>query len=160
MEYTIYNKNTGTIIKTVSCSPNQIEIQYDDSIEEHIEGTFDKVTQKIINEKAVSKDINDINIYKYNEIKDEYPIINKSLTDVELDTLIDEFFYGQVDVEEWKLNNYSVLRKKFYPDIFEYLDAKVKINSKDNIIKEEGNLQLKKYYDDCNLIKGKYKKTT
>jgi hypothetical protein len=51
------------------------------------------------------------------------------------------------------------LRQSEYPDIAEFLDAHVKINSDDPELRKEGKEQLSKYYHDCQAVKMKYPKT-
>ena len=45
-----------------------------------------------------------------------------------------------------------------YPDIREYLDAQVKINSEDKELQAEGYAQLDRYVKDCLAVKAKYPK--
>jgi hypothetical protein len=54
--------------------------------------------------------------------------------------------------------SYQELRAKEYPDFREYLDAKVKQASGDDIVIMQGQLQEEKYLSDCLAVKAKYPK--
>lgn len=84
--------------------------------------------------------------------------IISSMTDAEIDSAIDSFYYGHVDVDAWKLENYSFLREIFYPDAMEKADAEVKINSGIESFASEGELQLSKYIEDCINVKIRFPK--
>lgn len=53
---------------------------------------------------------------------------------------------------------YAEKRAAEYPDIREYLDAQVKINSEDKELQAEGYAQLDRYVKDCLAVKAKYPK--
>lgn len=53
---------------------------------------------------------------------------------------------------------YAEKRAAEYPDIREYLDAQVKINSEDKELQVEGYAQFDKYVKDCLAVKAKYPK--
>lgn len=53
---------------------------------------------------------------------------------------------------------YTELRKRDYPPIFDYIDAKVKQGSMDTAVQLEGVAQEQKYIQDCLAIKAKYPK--
>ena len=55
---------------------------------------------------------------------------------------------------------YAEKRAAEYPDIREYLDAQVKINSEDKELQVEGHAQFDKYVKDCLAVKAKYPKPT
>ena len=54
--------------------------------------------------------------------------------------------------------DYQRLRKLEYPDMADFLDAMVKINSGDEDLIVEGNAQLTAYYAACLAVKTKYPK--
>lgn len=54
----------------------------------------------------------------------------------------------EVDVNAWKIENYTILRKAEYPPIEEYMDAYVKGNT----------TAIKAYKDKCLAVKEKYPK--
>jgi hypothetical protein len=114
MDYTVYNKIDGEIINNVECNPDQIEIQYDSIVSAYIEGTYDRITQKIIGGIAVNKTQEEYDVYQYNLVEGTIPPITKGLTDAELDIIINDYFHGQEDIIQWKLDNYSILRKRNY----------------------------------------------
>lgn len=53
---------------------------------------------------------------------------------------------------------YQELRAAAYPDIREYLDAQVKINSGNETLVAEGQSQLEDYYQACLAVKAQYPK--
>lgn len=55
--------------------------------------------------------------------------------------------------------SYKEKRQMEYPSFLEYLDGFVKSQSENTEIKEEGEVQLKKYVADCLAVKAKYPKT-
>jgi len=54
--------------------------------------------------------------------------------------------------------DYKVGRSKAYPPIEDYLDAQIKINSGDSVLKKEGEEQLDTYTKVCLQIKKNYPK--
>jgi hypothetical protein len=83
----------------------------------------------------------------YSAIKNDDPI----------DEIIIEDFKAE-SVEQWKLDNYAMLRMWTYPEYLEYLDAIVKINSSDTTLEIEGQAQLDKYIADCLNVKLRFPK--
>ena len=156
--YTVYNKSTGEIIKTVICPANSISIQYDNQVETHIKGDYDRTIYKIVDDVPVQQTELEKDIYQYNLIKNELPPINRGLTDTEIDNQLNDFFHGQEDIQVWKLNNYRFLRKCYYPPIEEYNDAQVKLNSGIPELIQQGQEQLNKYIQDCLDIKTRFPK--
>ena len=55
---------------------------------------------------------------------------------------------------------YKEKRREEYPPFEDYLDAIVKINSKDEAFTQEGKTQLETYIADCLAVKEKYPKPT
>lgn len=53
---------------------------------------------------------------------------------------------------------YAQKRAAEYPDMAEYLDAMVKINSGDETLAQAGQTQLATYVADCLAVKAKYPK--
>lgn len=89
----------------------------------------------------------------------EYPagMRQPSIRYRELDDSIEAYY-----VEEYvePILGYAEKRAAEYPDMAEYLDAQVKINSGDMELVAEGQEQLSAYYADCLEIKAKYPKTS
>lgn len=61
-------------------------------------------------------------------------------------------------VDEWRLANYTLLRKFDYPPYGDYLDATAKINSKDNVLVAVGWSELNDYYKKCAAVKTRFPK--
>ena len=53
MKFTVFNKSTGKIEKVISCSPELIGIQYNNAIEDVIEGEYSDDSFYIQNGQAV-----------------------------------------------------------------------------------------------------------
>ena len=64
----------------------------------------------------------------------------------------------EMSVNEWRLENYQLLRKVDYPSYGDYLDASAKINSKDNLLAAIGWSELSEYYKKCSLVKTRFPK--
>ena len=67
-------------------------------------------------------------------------------------------YYLESQVPETPVPNYQELRAAAYPDIREYLDAQVKLNSEDEALIAEGQTQLEAYYQACLAVKAQYPK--
>lgn len=85
-------------------------------------------------------------------------IISKK-TDEELLPIIQEFIGEGNSVAEWRLANYSELRRWAYPEYSIYLDAQVKMNSTEESIQKEGQDQLQTYYQNCIAVKQRFPKS-
>jgi hypothetical protein len=158
MSYTVYNKTDGTILKKVICSPEAIALQYDPETAAHIEGEYDKARYKIVDGQAVLKTKTEQADYQYGLVKDTIPPIDPALTDAELDAYIDQYFYGRVDVQQWKKDHYRILRSRHYPPIADFIDAQVKIQSGDATLLSEGDAEMQAYVSKCLDVKAKYQK--
>lgn len=66
-------------------------------------------------------------------------------------------FKLSISIEQWKVNNYSDLRRWAYPSFEEYLDAMVKISAGGET-KTEGESQLNDYYTKCISVKERFPK--
>lgn len=87
--------------------------------------------------------------------------IKAQKTDEELNIIIQDFineWSEEMTVEEWRLANYSDLRRWAYPDYTIYLDAIVKINCNIQDIQLNGQEQLDQYYQDCMAVKERFPK--
>ena len=156
MSYTVYDKADGTILKTVVCSPEAITLQYDPDTSAHIEGEYDKALYKIEQGKAKLKSESEQADYRYSLIKDTIPPIDPALTDTELDAYIDQYFYGRVDVHQWKKDHYRILRIRHYPPVVDFIDAQVKIA--DPAQKAAGEAQMAQYVNKCLAVKQRFPK--
>jgi len=151
MEYLIYNK-CGKILRKVSC-PKEMALNQLSKDEFLIEGDINDEEYKIVNKVLVK--------YSQKELDDKLfskrffpPNITKNLNNQELNLIINKYFLGRVDVKEWRIKNYSALRRIFYPSIEELIDAELKIRSKI----EAGEDQRKNYDDKCWEIKKRFPK--
>lgn len=67
--------------------------------------------------------------------------------------------YEQIEpIAEQQVLTYAESRAENYPDPREFLDAQVKINSDDEILKAEGQKQLQNYVNKCLAVKSQYPK--
>ena len=143
--YLIYDKNTLSIKRKIMCTEDSIEVQLMDETEGYLEGDVD------------------MSIFRVNPTEDgfeEFSIIEKedaeflrrsgripagldiSLSDVDLNTLIEEYFLGRVSANTWRKDNYIYLRKLAYSSLSDRADATVKISSTDPDMVLAGNTQL------------------
>jgi len=157
MQYTIYDKNTGIILRKIECPENMISIQLQLN-EEYIEGNYNNVKQKILNKIVVDKSQTEIDDYKFKQIKDTIPNIDYSINDVDLDILLNDYFMNKVNIKQWRIDNYKKLRKLSYPSINLFLDAYVKINSEIPELINQGQNQLNTYIQNSLNVKNKFPK--
>ena len=68
--------------------------------------------------------------------------IRANLTDEELDTVIDKFYLGQMDVKQWRVDNYRELRRIFYSPDGDKFGALRKLRSNDAGEKAQGQIEL------------------
>lgn len=66
--------------------------------------------------------------------------------------------YLESQAPEAPAPNYQELRAAAYPDIRDYLDAQVKLNSGNETLVTEGQSQLEAYYQACLAVKAQYPK--
>lgn len=73
---------------------------------------------------------------------------------------IDGSFYAgdTITVQQWRIDNYSMLRDWAYPKLKEKSDADVKLLSKIPEMVEVGQLQLDAYVQDCLNVKTRFPK--
>lgn len=114
---------------------------------------FDSTAHKIVNGKPELFDNKD-KCENRKKIFENYFKFNGKETNTEIDKKINDFFFGQIDVPTWKLENYAFLRRFFYPNIYEYVDAMVKINTGD----KNGQDQLSNYFKRCMEVKNRFPK--
>ena len=161
MEYSVYNKITGEIIRTGICPVSMfLSIESTLPLEECIiNKRGNDITEKISNGKIISISKDEINLKTYNERKNLFPKLDMNLPLTKIDKQITDFFVDCLpDIKQWKKDNYTQLRKQAYPSIGEYLDTQVKINSRDLFRKQEGQKQLQTYIEACLLVKENYPK--
>jgi hypothetical protein len=168
--YVIYDDATGNILETgatdeaaydlrvadVSHRDGQSIIEVDGLLV-GCEKTF-KVDpdQKLITEKLPEE----LSLQEYDRRKNEYPPIHRGMNDTEINLTIEEFFLGYVDPTSWRDENYWLLRRRNYPPIEEFIDAQVKMASKEKTVVEEGTAQFDAYVQKCLGVKQKYPKPT
>lgn len=159
MKYTIYNKTTSEINRVIDCDENMIDVQLQLD-EDYIEGNSDDIKQKVENGKIVDKTQTELDDYNFELIKDTIPDIDVTLSDEDLDIMLDEYFIGRVDIEQWKFDNYNILRKRYYPRHDNFIDAYVKINSNIPELKIQGEEQMNNHIEKSLNIKNKFPKKT
>jgi hypothetical protein len=166
--YVIYDDATGNILETgatdeaaynlrvadVSHRDGQSIIEVDGLLV-GCEKTF-KVDpdQKLITEKLPEE----LSLQEYDRHKNEYPPIHRGMNDAEISESINDFYHGYVDPVLWRLENYRILRIRYYPPQSEYLDAQVKLLHPDPAIQAAGQKQLDQYVADCLNVKSRFPK--
>ena len=87
---------------------------------------------------------------------------NIQLPDTELNIIIQSYLDDNPtetqDVTQWRIENYSELRRWAYPLAFDLTDAMVKIENGNSEEQLEGHAQRIKYYDDCYDLKQRFPK--
>lgn len=92
-------------------------------------------------------------------ITDVVTVINGS--DSVLDSVILDYITDNdlgISVSQWKLNNYSELRRWAYPQCADLFDALVKQNSGDSELISEGDGQFLNYIQACLAVKTRFPK--
>jgi len=156
IKYTIYNFD-NEIIKHGSCIASSLNLQPQDG-EFLIIGHINPETHKIVNHIAVQKTQEETNQFRLNKQLYQTVAFNGQENDETLNQKISDHFYGLIDVQQWRHDNYKILRKKFYPDAIEYNDAQVKINSGDPSLYAEGMDQQIDYIEKCFDVKIRFPK--
>lgn len=148
--YTIYDNITGRILRHVSCPYSMALLQLGEA-ELLIEGYFCHREYKIENGSAVALSGTEKNAVLFSERENTLPPnLDTSLTDTELNSVIDDYFLGLVDVPAWRVENYKILRETIYRTRDnDVRDAKGKINDPDGdqAIIDEGHAELSEYYE-------------
>ncbi len=157
--YFIYDSETGEIRRQFSGPPEWAVLQLADD-EFLVEAEGDITDFKVVNGEVVPKDQSEKNDLLYLERLNSFPsfLTSAETTETDLDTIISDYFLGRVDVSQWRAENYVFLRKAFYPEIGELLDAQVKISSTDPILQAQGQAQLDQYNLDCLAVKLRFPK--
>ena len=86
---------------------------------------------------------------------------NISETDEQLNAIISTYLFDhgiESTTEQWRIENFSELRRWAYPDYAVYLDAQVKLSSTDEATQAEGQAQLDQYFADCLAVKTRFPK--
>lgn len=157
MKHFIVYNNIGEVLRTGSCNNSSFLVQAtkDENI---IEGQINLKTHKIVNHKIIKKTNNDKIDYRFNNIKNSLPPIDNTMSDVELDNFLTEYFTIKMNISKWRIKKYAWLRKKFYPSVTDYIDAQVK-KKHNNIYGSEGSKQETKYLDKCVAVKLRFPKS-
>jgi hypothetical protein len=83
--------------------------------------------------------------------------------DIVFDSIIANYIEGNnidCSVNEWRLDNYELLRRWAYPPQCDYLDAVAMVNSGDYILISTGLSGLRMYYQQCLDVKRRFSKRT
>lgn len=87
--------------------------------------------------------------------------IQNDATDSELNNVISSYLSDHSiskTVSQWRIENYAQLRKWAYPNIMEFIDAQVLINSSKSDFIEKGKQQLQSYIQACLDVKDRFPK--
>jgi len=158
MEYSVYNETTGSVLRSGYC-PQNMFLDIEKNLlpnEKIINKKIDDLTEKISNGKAILIPQDELDLRTFNERKNSIPKLD---LDKPANEQINKYFKGFLpDTTQWRKDNYATLRKQSYPDATEFLDAQVKLASDNLTLKEEGQLQLKAYTQDCLAVKTRFPK--
>jgi len=160
MNFIVYNKE-GQILRTGSCPQSMVDLQIDKD-EFVMEGIADSETMYIKDSKVVNKTktMLDEELLQFRVLHPQLTLkeFSVEMTSEQIDIVLNDYFMHKIDISIWKKENYKILRKFFYPEITEYVDAVVKQSSIDPTIKAEGDGQRQEYIEKCLMIKQTYKK--
>lgn len=145
MDITVYNKETGKIIKTLS-GDIDVELCLDAS-EGYVDGIY-PLTGSIVQGSYVDA-YQIFPEYPANEIQDLYKYADNDTT----------LLYAIQNIDSIAVEDrHKVLRRMFYPPEIDYNDAIVKINSGDTATVEKGKQELAEYCDSCMAVKHRFPK--
>lgn len=158
MNYMIYDSRSGEILRGVACTEEDIKKQLGNN-ELFLKGNVNDSKYKVVGGQFVPYTQTEKDVKTFELIKNTQPTtIHKDMTDAEIDQAISKYFMGRVNIQIWKRENYAYLRKRFYPDVEDFIDAQVKLNSKDPTDVSKGQSQLQNYYDQCLAVKARFQK--
>jgi len=153
--FIIYNTE-GYILRTGSCPDSMIKNQIVDG-EFVISGEADQETQKIVNHLVFDKTQTEIDEYRLTRQHMKRLYFTGVENDKELNQIISDHFYALIDVVQWRVENYALLRKAFYPPIDNFNDAQVKKKHTDKY-GVEGADQEELYLIECEAVKLRFPK--
>lgn len=160
--YIVVDKN-GNILKSGVCGENDLKDQIDDPATQEAffvdtHEPFDDLTHRFDLEKKQLVEFPEQEklLKQYEQVKNFKPPFVGTETDTEIDQKILDFYYGQVDSATWKKDNYAYLRKCFYPDQSEFIDAEVKLSTSDSKLVVKGSTQKQTYVDACLAVKARF----
>lgn len=92
--------------------------------------------------------------------------ISTSIRNGDDDTALNAIIQSYLDeramtetVSEWRVANYSDLRRWAYPPLADWNDIQVKLNSGDTDLETEGNAEKATYINACLAVKQRFPKT-
>lgn len=164
--FTVYKLDTGEIVRTGHCPSEMLSLQptvgstpfSDTKNEGVIAGTFDFLTQKIINGEVVNLSQEEKNTkFLENQLKSK-PLILNTDDDATVNQKISTYFNGLMDINQYRKDNYDWFRTIFYPPISDYNDAQVKLNSTDSNLQAIGQAELDNYVQASLDVKARFPK--
>ena len=159
-DFIIYDE-TGKILRTGSCPEDCFDEQANDETEFIIEGKANDelmyIRDGIVKDKSKDEIENELVQSRLKNNNLIIQSISKDMTDIQIDKTLNGLFLNKINIDTWKQDHYNLLRRLFYPDITEYIDAQVKI-AKGGTIAIEGQDQLNEYVSKCYSIKLKFPK--
>jgi len=154
-QFTIYNEN-GEILRIGSCPESMVDIQAQEGeFMLPVEATLDQ--HKVVDGQVVDKTQEEFNEYRIVQQSMRKPFVVGTETDKELNQIISNHFYGLVDVVQWRVENYALLRKAFYLSVDNFIDAQVKKKYKKKY-GTDGDSQEEAYLDQCESVKLRFPK--
>jgi hypothetical protein len=155
-KFVVFNSD-GKIIRTGLCPAEMLVAQASGEDEWVMEGTASDATQKVVGLDIVDKSKKELEDDLFYERVNFDPPIMAGMTDAEIDQAILDFYLGRVDPHFWRVENYALLRRIFYPPIAEFADAQVKVAAGGHLALE-GKSQLDAYTTACMAIKYRFPK--
>ncbi|RLB93533.1 MAG: hypothetical protein DRH26_03670 [Deltaproteobacteria bacterium] len=158
MSIVIIYDDDGEILQTTQVPKGMEEAQGGPGRNVYI-GDGNPAIHKIVDGQRVAKTQEEKDTYFMQQRTMKRPSIVGTETNEELDEKINQHFTGLIEVIQYRLENYSWLREKFYPNVMIVQDAQVKINSGISELIAQGEQQLEDYVDDCLAVKTRFPKS-
>jgi len=146
-----YNEDTGEILQSGCCPSSAVQAQAQPGIGVMVvESGVDVLNNKVVNGELHKREI------PYASIVD----VTRSINTDDLDATIGRMLQTEDTalIEQWKLDNYALLRFHEYPQYTEYVDSLVKCSSTNPEIQQAGQQQLDSYYKNCLAVKQRFPK--
>ena len=152
MEITVYNENTGKIIKTLTGAVDTKRVLKKNQA--YIEGIYPMTGYihrgKYIKKQYIHPDCSADSISEaLDYAKKGRKTCIKALQNVGM---------SESEAEKYLEKNYHIPRAKTYPPIHEFIDAEVKIHSDDPDLQKQGEEQKKQYLENCLKVKAEFPK--
>jgi hypothetical protein len=151
MRGVIFNKQSGRILRYMHCPDLKEQIQSDD--EDFLITDWIATTEYCVDLQTKTL----VPVTPPKTIIDVIAALREEATDSEIDALI-QAVDSHKAVADWRKENYAELRHNTYPNIIEFVDAQVKINSGNTVLISQGRQEMTAYVNKCLAVKARFPK--